>query len=621
MTNEVYWQGITKTLYDSGENQICQIDPSFKVVLDMDRDVNSKLWLSLTSVIIPESKVSMIPFTLSVTIGGVTKNYSSTSASKSTRGTDTVLTFGNSTFAQIGQSFSINHQGKPFDITVTVKPKASSGFETVSENYHACGTVRSRTEKVGSAEIQPGVPETFTYTPALRCGEIVVDEETCEFVSDAAIHVGDNRFHPYVGKYTELIDATAPVPSAQFIVSGPNDSGDEYAEYTAGSWFLTDDFYSGIGHILEKVVYGIQIYAFGAWEQLIYRGGGSVPTSTYTPEVEAADFTLSGTPSIQSTSGATAYVANISEVTLTLTGGLFPYGGSFASLAIYSDGYWISGEGRSGTVIINRQSTSSSASLSNAEVRVRVYETHGAYTEVRVNVPLFNYSPPKATKFTVHRCKPKTSGSQSASDIVDSLTGERYEADDMGAYCAIQLITSFQSFAIQSFIPTSDNTGTVSVTANNSIQPTPQTTIPQTYSYTVTGATNLLSYEYWRVLGADTEDSFDVDVYLSDRYYFGTSEDQELNKGRYRIQVRKRVSTAGVLMDFKNGGKGLGIGQVATADNTMVVAPTWYVRATNITIANYVPFSPSETKPVARDISLTSWIRAVEQRLSNLPST
>ena len=72
-----------------------------------------------------------------------------------------------------------------------------------------------------------------------------------------------------------------------------------------------------------------------------------------------------------------------------------------------------------------------------------------------------------------------------------------------------------------------------------------------------------------------TETSYDVRYILEDA--FST------------ISVQEIVSTAAVVMDFKNGGKGVAIGKVSESDNTFEVAENWDVKVYGMLLKEYCP--------------------------------
>ena len=71
-----------------------------------------------------------------------------------------------------------------------------------------------------------------------------------------------------------------------------------------------------------------------------------------------------------------------------------------------------------------------------------------------------------------------------------------------------------------------------------------------------------------------TETSYDVRYTLEDA--FST------------ISVQEIVSTAAVVMDFKNGGKGVAIGKVSERDNTFEVAENWDVKVYGMLLKEYI---------------------------------
>lgn len=81
-----------------------------------------------------------------------------------------------------------------------------------------------------------------------------------------------------------------------------------------------------------------------------------------------------------------------------------------------------------------------------------------------------------------------------------------------------------------------------------------------------------------------TETSYDVRYTLADA--FST------------ISVQEIVSTAAVVMDFKNGGKGVAVGKVSEQDYTFEVAENWDVRVYGMLLKEYIQQFAKEMYPV-----------------------
>lgn len=71
-----------------------------------------------------------------------------------------------------------------------------------------------------------------------------------------------------------------------------------------------------------------------------------------------------------------------------------------------------------------------------------------------------------------------------------------------------------------------------------------------------------------------TESSYDVKYILTDAFT--------------TVSIVDTVSTAGVVMDFKSGGKGLAVGKVSETDETFEVAESWDVKVYGMLLAQYI---------------------------------
>ena len=81
-----------------------------------------------------------------------------------------------------------------------------------------------------------------------------------------------------------------------------------------------------------------------------------------------------------------------------------------------------------------------------------------------------------------------------------------------------------------------------------------------------------------------TETSYDVRYTLADAFS--------------AISVQEIVSTAAVVMDFKNGGKGVAVGKVSEQDYTFEVAENWDVRVYGMLLKEYIQQFAKEIYPV-----------------------
>ena len=175
----------------------------------------------------------------------------------------------------------------------------------------------------------------------------------------------------------------------------------------------------------------------------------------------------------------------------------------------------------------------------------------------------------------------KSSSSTSVTDVVaysaptvNIINYHRCDADhtanDSGAYCEMTV-----EYTISSIDNT--NVGTASVTS--SIYTDSQTL--QTY-------TQQIVYFF----AADIEHSYDIVVSLADKIM---SDSRTV-----------RLSTAGVIMDFLSGGKGIGLGKVAETQRMVEVNPEWRFRSANI-----------DVKVENNMVDLGALLAQIQQRLTN----
>ena len=443
---------------------------------------------------------------------------------------------------------------------------------------------------------------------------MTIGGKQCEFLSYlAGVGNGGNPIGYLSDGYTDTADADTPFSSAGIVPTGPiqEEPSMMVLLYT---YLVSDDFIADNLRQLTngRVTGGILISA--TIIDVEYHSGSST-SQLFTPDVTLSDFTVSGAPYIANTlSGATydkAYLANASSVTVELTGGTFPYGGHFGRLEVENGNYSVTAEGRSFTVVFQQQSATGVAGLEEVNIKLRVYDDRGNTTEnpITLTIPLLKYTPPRVSSFTVHRCRiVQSSTDADFTDSSDPNNPVYAEADDFGDHCAIIIKTVFQSFTSQDFVPAAadENTGHVDVTPQNGAQPS------ENYSYNVP---TLNGYSYCKIVEADTERAFDVYADLSDKIYY----DSQQQGDRGVIRYNRRVSTAGVLMDFLREGKGLGIGMVASMQKYVDVASDWTLKAYNVVIGNYQEWRPEGVPPaVGVDTRLQDWMNEVERRITAL---
>ena len=195
---------------------------------------------------------------------------------------------------------------------------------------------------------------------------------------------------------------------------------------------------------------------------------------------------------------------------------------------------------------------------------------HYGYTYT-IGVQVYGYFIPSITTFSVHRCAVNSSGSY----IYD---GTRYSKNDYGAYCLIEWGVKFTSLG-------DSNTRNMTIKYGTTTQ-------------TIT----LTAYEQsgYMVVPANTERTMDVTIRLWDKYTTGG------------VTSTTRLSTAGVLIDWLSGGKGMAVGKVAETRNMLDINPDWRLLFYQATVGNYNGTT---------DADLIAWMHDIDDRLTALENS
>lgn len=226
------------------------------------------------------------------------------------------------------------------------------------------------------------------------------------------------------------------------------------------------------------------------------------------------------------------YVQTKSKVKLTINGAAGSYGSTIKS-------YSITGGGYSGSA-----STLTTGSLNNSGTitfKATVTDSRGRVSaEASVSITVTAYSPPYFNSSLSQRCL--SNGT----------------LDDDGTYIHALVSFGYSTCGGKNTLKTSVQYKQVSA--------------EQWADAGVTFASNT-AFTYGRGQ-ISTETSYDVRYTLEDA--FST------------ISVQEIVSTAAVVMDFKNGGKGVAIGKVSERDNTFEVAENWDVKVYGMLLKEYI---------------------------------
>jgi hypothetical protein len=161
-------------------------------------------------------------------------------------------------------------------------------------------------------------------------------------------------------------------------------------------------------------------------------------------------------------------------------------------------------------------------------VSATVTDKRGRSGSASATVNVWDYSPPRITKLTVHRCN------------------EAGTEDDQGAHIKVTYSGEFTSL-------NSKNTATVKVSYKQSGTST-YTTSPQTVSWTTVSEKKTVTDKTY-TFSASTENSFDVKLTIED--IFNT------------VSNVTSASTAQTVIDFRADGKAVAFGKVAESGNDL----------------------------------------------------
>ena len=444
-----------------------------------------------------------------------------------------------------------------FTINVTVKPASGN---TITFTEAACGpssnTVTSAsnllyTGKVYTFNCANNVPvgTNFTNSTKLYWDPLAHYNGNIIFSNSAAINING-----YVDAYTTTTNASAAFNKFYFALhnaAGLNNDAQfrENASITLTVRYKSADFQNGI-----MITYcSMTVLAQPRYE--IDAG--------LKPEINASGYTVTATPSNTVINGK--YIDKKTQLTLKATG-KFKYGDSLVPGSNTSTFY----------------ATTSGGSPSDLQRQEKyfVYVQGQKWGEAAYNAntaftcTVLFYEEPKLVSHAMHRCR--VVSSDDGSGKCYTYGGTVYKLDDEGGNCLIEYSVKFTPL---------DNTNTKKLVITYSSGS--KTITPS--SYTASG---------FIVVPANTESAMDVTFKLYDKFYTSG-----LDAGTYRL------STAGVIMDFLNGGRGIGIGKVAEERNCLDINPNWTLMLYKATVGDY---SAGTAK------NLVSWMKDIDNRLATL---
>ena len=280
-----------------------------------------------------------------------------------------------------------------------------------------------------------------------------------------------------------------------------------------------------------------------------YNGGTSVGSKTCTLTLSVP---TSVKPTISSLSASRIdgdvpsawgiYVQTKSKVKLTINGAAGSYGSTIKSYSITGGGYSGSASTLTTGFLNNSGTVTFKATVTDSRGRVSA--------EASVSISVTAYSPPYFNSTASQRCL--SSGA----------------LDDDGTYIRAVVSCGYSTCG-------GKNTLTTSVaykkTSDSAWTDADVAFSPDT-AFTFGGGS------------ISTETSYDVRYTLADAFS--------------AISVQEIVSTAAVVMDLKNGGKGVAVGKVSEQDYTFEVAENWDVRVYGMLLKEYIQQFAKEIYPV-----------------------
>lgn len=236
------------------------------------------------------------------------------------------------------------------------------------------------------------------------------------------------------------------------------------------------------------------------------------------------------------------YVQTKSKATLAITGAAGSYGSTIASYSITGGGYTSTASSFT-TGFLNTSGTITfTATVTDSRGRVS--------TAATVSISVVAYSPPSFSSYLSQRCL---------------STGT---IDDDGTYIRGLVSYSYASCSSKNTVTRATYYKKASDTA-----------------WTNAGAAFSSGTAFTFGGGKiSTETSYDIKYTLTDAFT--------------TIAIQDIVSTAAVVMDFKQGGKGVAVGKVSEVDNAFEVAEDWDVRVYGKLLKDYIKSLVGEMYPV-----------------------
>ena len=478
----------------------------------------------------------------------------------------------------------IPNNGQSFQIHVTLTPSTGNA---ISFTENACG-IQPMTMTT------PYLKETDVLQTEMTTGRVYYATLSSQIPVDSSHRVsGSFVWYPkyldyvttehiedlFVDPYTKITDAEAAYNKFYFAVANtdhlPNTSGArQNATLSFHYYYLSSDFYNGI--MISSVYAQIPVAPRDVSlvdDDLMPDGDGSTAVITAIPEgTQAGNKFVAGYASLvirpntklRYQSGSSSYYRF--SVLVTHDGRTQTYFSSGDSVTVPTYQQYLYNAETGTYTAMDSFTASYECTVWDRWSRCRTYGYH-----YYINVPMVGYSSPQIQEFSVHRCKPDEHGTY-------TYGGETYAKDDYGAYCLIEYTVNFNALE-------NTNVGNMLIRYGTTDQ---AITIS---SYTQSG---------YIVVPANTETTLDVLIKLWDNLTPGG------------VIATLRLSTAGVLIDWLAGGKGMAIGKVAEDREVLDINPDWKLLFYQATIGNY-------KNNTAQD--LIAWMHDIDDRLDALENS
>ena len=565
------WRGIERDFSSIGLSNV-KMRTGYLIAVEMDyRDYpgDQRPWLYPNNYIfystIRSDLESIFPLSFTITINGSAQSYRTFYAT-SIQYDGSLYYFSYDARDIYSAHFQMPNDGQPMQIGVSVQARyTTASMATVSFTENACSYYHNLfADSVSSSTVYTGAIANGAFKRSVRAGT----SGTARYTSEGTFYCRPGSGKLYVNG-EPMESRTSSFISFSFIPWKNPDSSPELQPYTGSiefySYYYSDDFYTG------KICISYDSVDITIQER---NEVDSALLPTITRMNVTADQAVRYNNQIY-------YIKDISNISATITAS-FQYGAAKKSVTGYDD---FGGNSSAQTVAeytYTAKPTEAGGSSTYKHIYMSVTDMRGGTASLTASVYVLDYAVPAPSAFAVHRCKPYESG-DTRTVYTDANDSTRYTADENGAYCAIEICPEITSLF---------NSNAKSVTLRFQVFQGGTRYTSGEYTYTpgaYTGETKCI------VIDAPTENSFNVTATLTDSY----------SSVMYTIPL----STAGVLMDYLAGGKGIAFGKVAETSNLVDISPDWDVRAFKVLIGGY-------NSGQAQD--LMSWMRDIEQRISAL---